>query len=67
MGPQIAPKSPEEAAQKKYGPLLSNAKRLIKAGIVEAAETSLRRIIKEAPGTKIAAEAQQVLNSMPKN
>ena len=65
MERDIAPQSPEEGARKKYGPLLSNAKSLIKPGIVAGAEKNLRRIIAEAPGTKIAAEAQQVLESMP--
>ncbi len=62
-----AAKSPDEAAQKEFGAMLHNARTLIKAKIYSGAEKNLRRIIKEAPGTKVAAEAQQVLDEMPKN
>jgi hypothetical protein len=56
---------PDEAAQKRFTGVLHNARALINAKIYTSAEKSLRRIIKEAPGTKIAAEAQHVLESMP--
>jgi hypothetical protein len=57
---------PDEAAQQKFGGVLRNARALIKAQIYTGAEKMLRRIIAEAPGTKVAAEAKQVLESMPK-
>ncbi len=64
---EFAKEHPDEAAQKKFGGVLHNARALIKAQIYTSAEKSLRRIIKEAPGTKVAAEAQKMLDSMPKN
>jgi hypothetical protein len=53
------------AAQKTYGPLLHNAKQLITAGIYPAAANYLQRIISGAPGTRIAAEAQRLLSTLP--
>jgi hypothetical protein len=58
---------PEEAARKKYSGILSNAKALAKAKVYGPARKSLRRIIAEAPGTKIAAEAKQLLESIPES
>jgi hypothetical protein len=63
---KVEKEHPDEAAQKKFGGVLHNARTLIKAQVYPSAEKSLQRIIKEAPGTKIAAEAQQVLESIPK-
>jgi hypothetical protein len=48
---------PNTAAQRTYGPILHNAKQLIKAGLYTPAATYLQRIITGAPGTRIAAEA----------
>lgn len=56
---------PNAAAQRTYGPLLHNAKLLIKAGIYGAAANDLQRIINGAAGTRIAAQAQRLLASIP--
>jgi para-nitrobenzyl esterase len=45
---------------------LHHARFLIKAGLSPLAADSLRKIIKEAPGTPAAREAQQSLDSIPK-
>jgi predicted Zn-dependent protease len=55
---------PSEAAREQFGGLLGDAQNLIKAGIYSDAEEKLRRIINGAPGTEIAAEAKQVLESI---
>jgi Superinfection immunity protein len=55
---------PNEAARQRFGGLLGNAQNLIKAGMYSDAEKPLRRIINGAPGTEIAAEATQVLESI---
>jgi hypothetical protein len=57
--------SPDASAQRTYGPILHNAKQLIKAGLYGPAAGYLRRIINGAPGTRIAAEAQRLLASLP--
>jgi TolA-binding protein len=56
---------PNTAAQRTYGPILHNAKQLIKAGLYTPAATYLQRIITGAPGTRIAAEAQRLLAKLP--
>jgi len=56
---------PNTAAQRTYGPILHNAKQLIKAGLYTPAATYLQRIITGAPGTRIAAEAQRLLARLP--
>ena len=53
------------AAQRTYGPLLHNAKQLIKAGVYPPAAKYLQRIITRSPGTRIANEAQRLLTSLP--
>lgn len=58
---------PEEAAQKEFGALLSNAKKLAKARIYSSARTYFERIIREAAGTAIAAEAKRELDGLPKD
>jgi len=45
---------------------LRHARFLIKAGLSPIAAPSLQKIIKEAPGTSAAREAQQSLESLPK-
>jgi hypothetical protein len=57
--------NPDAAAQRTYGPILHNAKQLIKAGLYAPAAGFLRRIINGAPGTRIAAEAQRLLTALP--
>jgi TolA-binding protein len=44
---------------------LANARNLVKAGLYAAADKMLRKIIDDAPGTEIAAEAQKELDAMP--
>jgi hypothetical protein len=56
---------PNTSAQRTYGALLHNAKLLIRAGVYGAAATDLKRIITGAPGTRIAAEAQRLLSTLP--
>jgi hypothetical protein len=60
------PADPEAAARNKFAPLLANSRNLIKAHIYDAAEKNLNRIVKEAPGTAIAAEAQKELDQLAK-
>jgi len=57
--------NPDAAAQRTYGAVLHNAKQLIKAGLYGPAADYLRRIINGAAGTRIAAEAQRLLASLP--
>jgi len=60
----LPPADPEADAQKRFGALLSNSRKLIKAGVYDAARKNLARIVKEAPGTAIAAEAQKELDQL---
>jgi hypothetical protein len=60
-----AKEHPEEAAKKKFGGVLANAKSLIKSRIYPDAKKRLQRIIDEAPGTEVAQEAQEVLATIP--
>jgi hypothetical protein len=60
------PADPEAAAKARFTSLLSNSRNLIKAGVYEAAEKNLKRIVKEAPGTAIAGEAQKELDQLAK-
>jgi len=55
------------AARKRHTALLSQARTLIKAGILPGAEKRLKQIIDEAPGTAIADEAQKEIDSMPRH
>jgi hypothetical protein len=67
--PTVSPKppqSPEAVAQKRLTALLNNSRSLIKAGLRDPAEKNLKRIIAEAPGTAIAAEAQKELDGLSK-
>lgn len=65
-GEPVEDKSPEEAARDKYGYLVNQAKQLIKTNLNSAARAKLLRVINEAPGTEIAAEAKQILDTLPK-
>jgi hypothetical protein len=47
--------------------LLQHARFLIKAGLAPMAPEPLRKIVKEAPGTPIAREAQRTLDSISRN
>jgi hypothetical protein len=70
--PRTPPKSatpsqstdPDAAARKRFTALLKNSRALIKAGVRDAAEQNLRRIVSEAPGTSIAAEAKKELDEL---
>ncbi len=56
---------PETNARRQFGPLVSNARNLIRAGVYPPAAQLLQRVIAGAPGTRIAAEAQRMLASLP--
>jgi hypothetical protein len=56
---------PESAARRQFGPLVSNASNLIRAGVYAPAVELLRRVITGAPGTRIAARAQRLLAGIP--
>jgi len=58
-------KSPEEAARDKYGYLVKQAKELIKSNLNSAARTKLQRVIDGAPGTEVAKEAKELLDTIP--
>ena len=47
--------------------LLKHARFLIKAGLAPMATDPLRKVVREAPGTPIAQEAQQTLDSLSRN
>jgi hypothetical protein len=49
---------------REYKAMLTNARNLAKAGLPDAARKNLKRILKEAPGTSIAKEAQQELDQL---
>jgi hypothetical protein len=53
------------AAGLRYPALLSNARSLIAAKLYEPAETMLRRIVTEAPGSEVAEQAKKELDSLP--
>jgi hypothetical protein len=55
----------ETVARRQYGPIVSNARNLIRAGIYPQAVTLLQRVIAAVPATRIGAEAQALLNSIP--
>jgi len=61
------PPSPGDAARTDYASALRHARFLIKAKLYPLAEESLRKILKEAAGTAAAREAQQALDSIPKD
>jgi hypothetical protein len=63
--PLAASADPNTAAQQQYGYMLHNAKQLIRAGMYSQAATYLQRIMTGAPGTRIAAQAQRLLASLP--
>lgn len=56
---------PETAARRQYGPLVANARNLIRAGVYSPAAQLLQRVIAGAPGTRIAGDAQRLLASIP--
>lgn len=47
--------------------LLKHARFLIKAGLAPMAKDPLRQVVREAPGTPLAQEAQQTLDSLSRN
>ena len=65
ISPYAGSLDPNTAAQRTYGYLLRNARQLIQAGLYGPAAAYLHRIINGAPGTRIAAEAQQLLAALP--
>jgi len=64
VGTATATVDPDAAARKRFAALLSNSRSLMKKGLRQAAEKNLKRIVKEAPGTSIAAEAQRELDRL---
>jgi len=56
---------PETLAMRRYAPLVANARNLIRVGVYPAAVNLLQRVITGAPGTRIAAEAQRLLATIP--
>jgi sRNA-binding protein len=56
---------PDEAATKKFTPVVNNARQLIKLKIYGSAREKLKKVIDEAPGTDIAEEAKKLLESIP--
>jgi hypothetical protein len=58
--------SPTQFARSEIQSELRHARFLIKAGLSSIATDSLRKIVKEAPGTSAAREAQLSLDSIPK-
>jgi predicted Zn-dependent protease len=57
--------SPEEKTRKRFVAKLKQARIYIRTNLLEPAEKNLREIIREAPGTTVAAEAQKELDAMP--
>jgi hypothetical protein len=62
----VAPVDPNVAARKRFSGALANGRQLAKARIYPSARKQFRRIIDGAPGTEIAAEAQQELDAIAK-
>jgi hypothetical protein len=62
----VAPVDPNVAARKKFSSALANGRQLVKARIYSGARKQFQRIIDGAPGTEIAAEAQQALDAIAK-
>jgi hypothetical protein len=58
--------TPVRIARNEMQSELRHARFLIKAGLFPIATDSLRKIIKEVPGTSMAHQAQQSLDSLPK-
>jgi hypothetical protein len=56
-----------EETRKKFGPLLADAKSLIKTGRFDEARKKLTRIVEEAPFTDITIESKRLLASLPAN
>jgi hypothetical protein len=56
---------PETSARRQFGPLVSNARNLIRAGVYPPAVELLRRVLAGAPGTRIAGQAQRMLAAIP--
>jgi hypothetical protein len=55
----------DAAATRKFGPLLRSSERLIRLKQYHRAATNLTKIIEQAPGTRIAEDAQRLLNGIP--
>jgi hypothetical protein len=56
---------PEVNATRQYGPLVTNARNLIRAGVYPQAVALLQRVINNVPGTRIAGQAQRLLQTVP--
>jgi hypothetical protein len=59
------PPSKDEAARKKFGGVLKNARTLAEAKLYDAARKDFERIIAGAPGAAIAKEARHELDQLP--
>jgi hypothetical protein len=65
--PAAPASSQNDVAQEEPQTLLKHARFLIKAGLAPMAADPLRKVVQEAPGTPIAQEAQQTLDSLSRN
>jgi len=63
--PLMGSMDPEVNATRQYGPLVTNARNLIRAGVYPQAVALLQRVINNVPGTRVAAQAQRVLQTVP--
>lgn len=59
--------SPRDLPEDDPETLLKHARFLIKAGLAPIAREPLQKVVKEAPGTPIAREAQRTLDSISRN
>jgi hypothetical protein len=66
LGPASAP-SQNDFVDEEPQTLLKHARFLIKAGLAPMAAEPLRKVVREAPGTPMAQEAQQTLDSLSRN
>jgi hypothetical protein len=66
LAPVAAP-SQNDFVDEEPQTLLKHARFLIKAGLAPMAAEPLRKVVREAPGTPMAQEAQQTLDSLSRN
>jgi hypothetical protein len=66
LAPASAP-SQNDFVDEEPKTLLNHARFLIKAGLAPLAAEPLRKVVREAPGTPMAQEAQQTLDSLSRN
>jgi hypothetical protein len=65
LSPVVPP--PRDLPDEDPETLLKHARFLIKAGLAPIAKGPLERVVKDAPGTALAREAQQTLDSISRN